>query len=156
LAIICTCFAPMSGVEEAERCDSAVEADHLDAAIHRLLADGHERVGVVRGDDEAVDLLRDLRVDHGDLLFRGRLGRGGVDDLHAADFLRRLVRAVGAGVEIAVAEILHDHGHALVRGAGRGCDERRRRGDERGSSGELDQVAACGLHGVFPPLPMVQ
>ena len=144
LAIICTCLAPISGVEEAERWTmrpaGAMAESKLITLMPRsigLLADRHERVGVVGRDDDAVDLLRDLRVDHGDLLFRGRLGGGGVDDLDAAEFLGGLLGAVGAGVEIAVAEVLHDHARCACRRHAPAGDDCRSRERERCAAGNL-------------------
>ena len=68
------------------------------------------------------------RVDDGDLVFRRGLGRRGVDDLDAAEFLGGLHGAVAAGVEIGVAEVLHHHGDALVGGEGGAqAGERQRR-----------------------------
>ena len=138
LAIICTCLAPISGVEEAERWTMRPAGAMAESKLitlmprsHGLLADRHERIRVIGRDDDAVDLLGDLRVDHRDLLFGGRLGGSRVDDLDAAEFLGRFLGAVGAGVEIAVAEVLHDHGDALVGGKRLARDDRRSREHER-------------------------
>jgi hypothetical protein len=109
--------------------DRRVEGDHLDPALHGLLADGHERVRVVGGHHDAVDLLGDEAVDHRNLILGGGLGGSGVDDLHPAKLLGGFHRAVAAGVEIGVAEVLDDHRDALV-----GREGRTDRGERQGGA----------------------
>ncbi len=99
--------------------DGRVKADDLDAAFHGLLADRHEGVRIVGRNDDAIDLLGDQRVDDGNLLFSGCLGGRRIDDLEAASFRGGFHGAFGAGVEIAVAKVLHHHGNALAFSARR-------------------------------------
>ena len=107
--------------------------------------------------DDAVDFLRDQRVDHRDLVFGGRLGRRRIDDLHAADLLRGFLGAVGASVEIAVAEIFYDHPHALACGKSRRlerdweCCADRPAGDKPQDSAAIRREV-IPYHGALPNL----
>ena len=75
-----------------------------------LLQRRHERIGIVGGDGDGIDLLGDQRVDDLDLAFgRGR-GRAGIDHLDIAEFLRGFLRAFVGGIEEAVAERFDDEG----------------------------------------------
>ena len=139
--------------DAALRRDGGIEAHHLDAALHGLLADRHQRIGIVCRDDDAIDLLRDLRVDHRDLLLSRGLGGRGVDDLDAAELGRSFLRAIGAGVEIAVPEVLDDQRDALVRlrlGAARN-DAPAPRAGRRRLAPSCSTLYVCKLHGKFPP-----
>jgi hypothetical protein len=88
-------------------------------AAHRLLADRHKRVGVVGRNRDRIDLLRDQRIDDGDLFLGRRLGRAGIDQFDIAEFFSRLEPAVAAGVEKADAERLDHHCDAQL--VGRQC-----------------------------------
>ena len=111
--------------------DARIPRDHGDAAVHRLLQRGHQRVGVVGRNGDGIDALGDQRVDDLDLAFGGGVGRAGVDDLDIAEFLGGFLRALVGGLEEADAERLDDQRDALglgVRAAGdEGGGERRRR-----------------------------
>ena len=50
--------------------DAPVDGDHRDAGVDRLLQRRRHGVDVVRADDDAVDALRDRRLDVGGLLGR--------------------------------------------------------------------------------------
>ena len=130
----------VGGVEvhdPAFRSDAGVERNHFDAATHRLLADRHQRVGVVGRNGDGVDFLRDEGVDDGDLFLGRRLGRAGVDQVDVAEFLGRLDAAVVTGVEEAVAERLDDHGDAEPVGGKRRTDADACAGDDRNAAHEL-------------------
>ena len=113
--------------------NARVPGDHLDATLLRALQHGNERVRIVGGDGDGIDLLGDQRVDDFDLRFSGRGSRSGIDDLDAKFFSRFLGALVG-GVKEAVAERLDDQRDAgLVLGhcGRRDHDGNGRRGGEQ-------------------------
>ena len=115
-----------------------VERDHLDAAAHRLLADRHQRVGVVGRNRDGVDFLCDRReFDDGNLFLGRRLGRAGVDQVDVAEFLGRLDAAVVARVEEAVAERFDDHSDAEFVGSKRRTNSDAGPGDDRNAADQL-------------------
>ena len=124
--------------------DAGIERDHLDAAADGFLADGHQGVGVVGGNRDAVDLLRDQRIDDGDLLLGGGLGRAGVDQFDIAELLGGFHAAVAAGVEETVAERLGHQGDAQI--VGREYRRDAARGGDRNASHQL-QYGTSIQHG---------
>ena len=62
--------------DAARRRDTGVVRNHLDAALHRALERGHQRIGIVRRNGDRIDALRDQRIEHFDLPFRGRASWG--------------------------------------------------------------------------------
>ena len=106
---------------------AGVKRDDLDAAVHSTLEHRGQRVGVIGGDHDGRNLLRDQRVDDFDLAFGRGLGRAGVDDLNVFEFLGGFLRALVGGVKEAVAQTLH-HQSDFV-GRKRGADQCRAQGD---------------------------
>ena len=66
--------------------DPAVDRDHRDAGLDRLLEGRRHRVDLVRADDDAIDALDDRGLDVGGLLGRAALAV----DLHQRDVAERL------------------------------------------------------------------
>ena len=52
-----------------------IPGDNRNTGIHRFLAGGHQRIGIIGRDSQTVDVLGDQRVEQLDLL--GRIGHGG-------------------------------------------------------------------------------
>jgi hypothetical protein len=100
-------LAPLGG-------HGAVPRDDRDLALHGLLEDRHQGVGVVGGHGDGVDPLRDQRVEGLGLAFGGRGRRAGIDQLDIAEFLGRFLAALAGGLEEADAERLHDQGDADI------------------------------------------
>ncbi len=108
---------PLAGV----RLGVGVVADDVDAGFERLLQDRSDRDAVVGGEEDAIDALGDVVVEHGDLVVDVRLDRtvGGRRDV--AEFLGGLLDTLGGSIEVADADQLRhvDHGDRLAVTVGR-------------------------------------
>jgi hypothetical protein len=78
---------------------AGIKRHHLDAALHGALEGGGQGIGVVGGNNDGGNLLRDQRVDDFDLAFGGRLGGAGIDDLDVLELLGGLLGTLVGGVE---------------------------------------------------------
>ena len=101
--------------------DARVKRNHLDAARHRLFANRDQCILIIGRNGDGIDLLRNERVNHSDLLFSSGLGRAGVDDLDIAEFFGGFHAAIAHGIKEADAESLHHQRHAdFISGKGGG------------------------------------
>jgi len=93
-----------------------IPGDDLDALLAGLVADVHQRGGVVRGDAQHVHALGDVVLDDADLAVGGTVVRTVVHELKA-EFLGRLLKAGDTSLEIGVAGLLVDDadGDAFAR-----------------------------------------
>ena len=81
--------------------DVGIVGDHPDALLRRALQRRSDSVGVIAGDGDHADLLRDQVVDELDLRLGGGL-RGRHLDRLAADFLRGLLGALLGDLEVRI------------------------------------------------------
>src|SRR6187551_2106948 len=124
--------------DAAGRVDTRVIGNHLDATRHGPLERGHQCIGVIRGDRDRVDALRDQGIQHFDLTFCGGCGGARENDFRV-EFLARFVGAFVDGVEEAVAKRLRHNSHASFRrffrlglaAAGKAREEHRHTGDQK-------------------------
>src|SRR5580704_6326491 len=132
--------------------DPRVEGQNGDPALHRLFCCRDQRVRVIGGDEQNVDMLCDQRIDDSDLLLDGRRGRARIDQFDVAELLRRHLPAVAPDVEVVDAEHLDDHGDAelLLR---EGCSRklRKRRAGRQSGSQAFRDLSAIKVHCLVLP-----
>jgi hypothetical protein len=105
--------------------DGRVKRDDLDATRSGLFTNGYKRIRIIGRNDDAVDLLRNERIDNGNLIFRRCLGWCGIDNFKTTDFSSGLFCTIGASIKIGVTKILHNHCNALVISASAGDEGHR-------------------------------
>ena len=97
--------------------DRGIVGNHFDSALHRAFQSRHQRVRIVGGDCDGIDVLGDERVDDFDLALCGGSGRPGEDDLDA-ELAGGFVGALVYGVEESIAQGFGDDADAQLGARG--------------------------------------